>query len=399
MLKNTKTLKNLLYAGAFVGAASLFSGCKPDPVIEPPKDTASPQFSISSPLEQKVYDTPTVNIAGTIVEDNLKIAWYSIDNEKTKVPIGKSFSENLTLENGNYAAVFYAEDYNNPSTKKNISFSVNKIPVVNSFVQPNESNLNWYGSGDVNNDNTVNSQDLTRLNEIIAGTYSNPSDKRLKDRADVNGDEVVNSQDRQLLEDKLNGIISHLPAYWNELNYEKRKDWFLKMLKIDKTNEIPPTTEFDCDQHLYQVMINFGAFKTEDLKKFLEITPSYDTLNTCRFNIPIEGVDIGFYNSEDKRLGGHSIGTVILGNNALNMEDRCNFGTETDAIDVDIGKDYIPSDHQKIWIRGLPVNAGQNPDGTKYVVLTSHLTYSLKNNLFTLIETNPKINLILQRGK
>ena len=39
--------------------------------------------------------------------------------------------------------------------------------VVNPFVQPNDSTLNWYGSGDVNKDNVVNSQDLTRIIELI----------------------------------------------------------------------------------------------------------------------------------------------------------------------------------------------------------------------------------------
>jgi hypothetical protein len=147
--------KALLVSGVVVPLC--FFGCKKldDPVVEPPLDVVSPLFSISSPLEQKVYDVPIVTIAGTIVEDNLKVAWYSLDNEKTKVSIGKNFSESVTLTNGDYVAIFYAEDYRNPSTKKNVSFSVNKIfdtippkitissPINNKVYDVNEIVFSW----------------------------------------------------------------------------------------------------------------------------------------------------------------------------------------------------------------------------------------------------------------
>jgi hypothetical protein len=272
---------------------------------------------------------------------------------------------------------------------------------VNEFVQPNDSTLNWYGSGDVNNDNIRNSQDLERMVAIINGTYSNPNDKRLYDRADVNGDEVVNSEDVDILSKKLNGTRLYLPGEWNLLlTWAEREDWFKKMLKIDKTDEIPPTEDFDCDQHVYQLMMNFSDFNSEELKKFKEDTPAYDTINNCRFNIPIEFVGIAFYDINNKPLGSHAVGGVIFGNNALNMGDRCNFETETDAVDVDIGKDYYPaSDHQRVWIHGRPVVYGLNEDGTLGVVLTYYLEYSLKDYVYNLVWTNPKINLIEEREK
>jgi len=61
-------------------------GCEPDePIVFPPtKDTTPPKIIISSPLESKVYNTDTILYSGTIIENYLKDAWYSIDNENTK---------------------------------------------------------------------------------------------------------------------------------------------------------------------------------------------------------------------------------------------------------------------------------------------------------------------------
>ena len=73
----------------------------------------------------------------------------------------------------------------------------------------------------------------------MTGTYSNPGDTRLNDRADVNGDGVVNNSDRQLLENKLNGTLSYLPGEWNKLiTKTERVNWLTKMLAIDKTDEL-----------------------------------------------------------------------------------------------------------------------------------------------------------------
>lgn len=42
-----------------------------------------------------------------------------------------------------------------------------EVYTANPFVQPNDTTLNWYGSGDANGDDTLTSADLTRMREVI----------------------------------------------------------------------------------------------------------------------------------------------------------------------------------------------------------------------------------------
>ncbi len=65
--------------------------------------------------------------------------------------------------------------------------------------------MSSYGSGDINNDHLVGEGDLSRLDSILSGLYSDYSDDRLLDRADVNGDQSISVDDRVLLEDFLEG--------------------------------------------------------------------------------------------------------------------------------------------------------------------------------------------------
>jgi len=257
---------------------------------------------------------------------------------------------------------------------------------INPFVQPNDTTLNWYGSGDVNNDNIVNGQDLTRLNELITRTYSNPSDKRLKDRADVNGDEVVNNQDKQILEGKLNGSIPYLPGEWNKLiTRVEREDWLKKMLKIDKTN-ITAFPRGDCVQYSNLAYINFHGVSLTDVPKFLEVYP-YDFTNNGRFNLPLCDASIQYYDLDGKLTGeGHAMNTIVLGNNALSWNDLCNVEPQNDAINVQPGEAYFSGTNSEFLIRGSPV-------------MSYYIKYVIKNNIPTFIKTNPDIKIITQRGK
>ena len=271
--------------------------------------------------------------------------------------------------------------------------------LINPFVQPNDSTLNWYGSGDVNKNNTLESGDLTRFDQVVAGTFSDPSDTRLYDRADVNGDEKVNSEDRKTLQDRLNGVIVYLPGEWNKLpDREKREDWFTKMLKIDKTNEIPVTSEFDCDEHALLVYINLHGVEPKDITKFFNVYP-FDVKDNGRFNIPVYFVALHYYDSENKLLRGHAIDRVVFGDDFLNPQDKCDFETETDAMYVNLEQDYGVNDYVKFWVRGNPILEPQDEFGKKYLWLTPYLTYTLKNDNYNLIEQNTEIDLITKREK
>ncbi len=256
---------------------------------------------------------------------------------------------------------------------------------INPFIQPNDSTLNWYGSGDVNNDNIVNGQDLTMLNEIIAGTYSNPSDTRLKDRADVNGDEIINSQDRQLLENKLNGSLSYLPGEWNKLKTrEEREDWLEKMLAIDLVSEISPFPGWACLQYSDQTYINFhGVASSTDISKFLEVYP-YDFSNNGRFNMPLYEAITSDYDSEGNLIGGHAMNTIILGDYALGWNSLCNIEPQFDQINIQPGEAYLIGINSKFYIRGHPP-------------IVYYIQYNIKDKIPTFIRTNPNIKIITQR--
>ena len=139
-------------------------GCEkpePDPP-QPPKDTNPPEITINSPIENKVYDSKTVSYEWLIKDKENKLnkskSWYSLDEELTKNPLTtESGSKALELENGDYNLITYAEDSSKNSTKKRIPFSIYVLPqkiLVNEFERPNKKNRNWYGSGDVDNNNS-----------------------------------------------------------------------------------------------------------------------------------------------------------------------------------------------------------------------------------------------------
>lgn len=102
------------------------------------KDIISPKITISSPLEQKVYNSDTIHFEWAIEEENFKNALYSLDNYQTKTPIEKSGKKDLILNNGDWSIKVYTEDDSRNWSEKNVSFSVDKIIpiVINPFISP-----------------------------------------------------------------------------------------------------------------------------------------------------------------------------------------------------------------------------------------------------------------------
>ncbi|MEK6832413.1 MAG: dockerin type I repeat-containing protein, partial [Nanoarchaeota archaeon] len=258
---------------------------------------------------------------------------------------------------------------------------------VNPFVQPNDSTLNWYGSGDVNNDNIVNGQDLTRLNELIAGTYSNPNDIRLNDRADVNGDEIVNSNDLELLAKKRNGVILYLPGEWNKLpTHAEREDWLKKMLAIDKTNNMPYIPEeFVCTGFASQTMLNFHGFGD------LGYDESKGLKDNGRFNIPMYYVSVGAPGF------GHAINTTIVGDNVESFNDGFYTEPQNDSHVVP-GMQSMPNDCEVTINYTYVLNSlsqGKILDGIP--ILKFQITNGIPS--FTWKNPDTNLNIITQRGK
>lgn len=247
---------------------------------------------------------------------------------------------------------------------------------INPFVQPNDSTLNWYGSGDVNKDNVLNSQDVTRIAELINETYSNPSDIRLNDRADVNGDGVVNTSDRQVLENRVNGVLSYMPGEWNMLTTKsERVSWLTKMLAIDKTDEMPYIPgEWVCGDFARQTILNFHGCGE------LGFGEKKGLADNGRFNIPLyyAGISIG-----------HAINITITGDNLETFED----GTYTEP-----QADYvvIPG----MW--DMPVNCQVDIrmpfDKNKWDFIEL-INFNLDNSVpsLTWINGDPNLNIIKHR--
>ncbi len=181
--------------------------------------------------------------------------------------------------------------------------------IIDNFSQPNDSTLNWYGSGDINKDNTIDWNDVNRLDSLIKGSFQDTTDDRLLDRADINGDEIINDSDEQLLKDYLNKNIEHLPAYWNKLDSLEKTEWFEKMYKIDKTDTI---TSAKCYEFSLPFIINFHGFKS--LANGVGPDFPYEFSKNNRFNIPV--YTIGTTTTSGVA---HSINGVLVGDNEFNF--------------------------------------------------------------------------------
>jgi len=114
-----KTLRNAIYAGAFVAAANLLPSCEKG-------DTTPPKITISSPLDGKVYYNNRIVPVQIEIQDegDFKEGWLSMNNGE-KFPIySKSFSINWYCKMGNNKLVVQAEDLNSNSSKDSVSFYI-----------------------------------------------------------------------------------------------------------------------------------------------------------------------------------------------------------------------------------------------------------------------------------
>ena len=261
--------------------------------------------------------------------------------------------------------------------------------VANPLVQPNDTNLNWYGSGAVTKkhalikNSTINWEDANRLDSLINGTFSDPADLRLYDRADVNGDSIVNLEDKVILEDYLkdleeNGSRAYLPGHFNKLKTRaEQENWLQKMITIGQPNQtcldVPPEDTCDCEQYRDQMFIDFHGLDSEHLKKYLEIY-DYDTINNGRFNLPVLSVTI-YYTNPDGSSGGHGMNTIVLGNNITKWEDLCNIEPQRNLINVQPGQAYLNGWDSNFIIKGPPMG---------YNLLKHYVSYNIKDNVPTL---------------
>ncbi|MFH0790693.1 MAG: dockerin type I repeat-containing protein, partial [Candidatus Omnitrophota bacterium] len=170
----------------------------------------------------------------------------------------------------------------------------------NPFHQP-VATTDYYGSGDVNGDGKLNSEDVV-LAEDMADFRTIPCI-----RADVDGNGTVNLQDVAFINKALSGDI--LPGWWNDLaGREKRTSWVNKFLALDQTDRHPYKPWWVCHSFCLQTYFH-GAFFRGDLSG-----TRFDGGQTV-FNVPIYVVVVISDNF------GHGINAILVGDNPLNFED------------------------------------------------------------------------------
>lgn len=254
---------------------------------------------------------------------------------------------------------------------------------INPFVQPNDTTMNWYGSGDANNDGKVDKKDIGRMDSVANKIFTDKKDRRLNDRTDVNGDGVVDSKDKKILEDYLNGTILYLPGQWNKLpTRAEREDWLKKMLAIDKTDTLAwIKDEWNCNAFTLQTYINFHGHNGFIPSKF-------DTTNKGRFNLPVYCVRIvnkGFPKSSIAYL--HEFNWAFMGDDALNYSDGKPIEPQTDE-EVKIGGWNLSKDSAEVRIRS-PSDFWE--DGS--FKPNDFLKFAIKDSIPSLLWYDPNLQL------
>ncbi len=225
---------------------------------------------------------------------------------------------------------------------------------INPFVSPNDSTLDYYGSGDINNDNVIDMGDVYRLDSIIRGYLLDIQDDRVYDRSDINGDQELSDQDFRLLEEYVAGISFYLPSHWNSLKTrEERISWLEKMISIDKTNEQTSPANYSGDYYSDQVIINFHGYNEQALRFFDESTIDVD--QNGRFNLPVFYGAIG-YNRPDLNLSRQMV-AIIVGDNVFDWNDWCLIDPQWDQLvfiadttEPDVNQHFPPLNN---WMDGI----------------------------------------------
>jgi hypothetical protein len=342
---------------------------------------------------------------------------YVNQPDKHKTEISYNDSNSLT----NYDKInpegdfsFYANNEyseNKKSYETNSTQSTNSdVYIANPFIQPNDTTLNWYASGDSNGDDTLTIADLNLMQEYINGTYTPDleQDRRALDRMDVNLDQVIDQQDKNMLEQHLtNPDTKFFQPFWyfNKLETRsEREEYLQKALDIDKTNEVEwggQIPGWACEQYMYQAYLNFHGWSQEDLE-ILKNDPYFDFDYTWedngRFNLPLYLAFVDNYKTEklsnENYLYGHAMNTSILGNKTLKWESSSNVEPQRDRINIQPGEAYL-GENATVKIRGPP----ENPLVPYISLTTEYFEYEIRNKIPELTKVNYQDYYVLREER
>ncbi|MCB9211345.1 MAG: T9SS type A sorting domain-containing protein [Ignavibacteriales bacterium] len=187
--------------------------------------------------------------------------------------------------------------------------------IGNVFSQPNvhiqigKKQYDWYGSGDVNNDEII---DIIDLYAIDTGVKN--------DRGDIDGDGISCTQnDRTLLEKYLNETILYLPGHWNALTTKDEKIfWLEKMIQVEDVYKYNDSG-WVSNNFVRQMEIDFYGLSNIDMfiEEQLDSTGiEYYGSDNARFNIPLQ-----FFSVQDTLGKTYALCGTLVGSNPLNFDD------------------------------------------------------------------------------
>jgi len=273
---------------------------------------------------------PVASAIASNPQDNPKDA--QIESVERLSPKGKALpSESTDQTVYSSRSEYYDMQVNTDYLQKNQGAEVNtdylqtregidESDIMTPYKQPNDDVAVSYGSGDVNQDNIVNSADY---NEMVNNQIQN-------DWADVDGNGIPSEQaDIDILYDYLTANIDYLPGHWNSLTTpQERLDWISNMLvNVDITDTIPYVNgnvedRWISGNYSTQVYLNFFGYDGDD------IHVKYDQSNLGRINAPVYK---GLKYNPDTGMG-HGVNMVLVGEDPTNIYDWAYIEPQSDQI-------------------------------------------------------------------
>ncbi|MBK7106384.1 MAG: T9SS type A sorting domain-containing protein [Ignavibacteriae bacterium] len=208
----------------------------------------------------------------------------------------------------------YSQGLNGPTSWETIG---NTFSQPNVHLQLGRNFYDWYGSGDVNNDEVIDNNDLIAINNGVKN-----------DRSDVDGDGISSaSNDKLVLQNYLNKNIDYLPSHWNYLNKEEKTSWLEKIIKINDAINYGGTGWF-CRNYINQMEIDF--YGISNIEGYIEYKKDlgeveYNKEDNAKFNIPLQ-----YFSTKSTSGVDHAISGTLVGNNPLDFNDWYFVGYEND---------------------------------------------------------------------
>ena len=228
----------------------------------------------------------------------------------------------------------------------------------NPFSQPRET-LNYYGSGDVNNDGQINNNDLIAMQQGVQN-----------DRADIDADGIPSTtMDQNILSNYLNSSIDYLPGQYNHplQTKQEKDDWIRKLMLIDTLDQhdyigIEPGSIPDWRQQRFisgnfasQLSLNFWGWEPNSINPETgqpmpadTLWSKYDSTTIARFNLPMYLVEV-YRNDND---WAHGMNAILTGDNPLEFNDWNFVEPQTDQTNV--SEPWIDSTGVLRWNWNLP---------------------------------------------